>query len=318
MSRDRGARPQQIARMDNNGEILFACLEAKDIDQLKESGIKFLQSQLDLLVDWDLLIYNRKNKTYETTIHVYTPEKAEKIRQLVGSAVKELTDDLSPDTGNLKSYLKNINREKNLFAIFYAYVLHDYSMRQFGEEIYQKPQLNEKHPFWNGFAWAIYPVKKFNIGVTALPVEENKFFAVSAQTAPRPSFQQFLPFVKDVSTDCKIDDSELRKIFSDFGIFDTQGTLTIPVFEGEWPSKLEGMAKSVYAKTIELVDSKEMKELLNMETQAQAAMFIHYEIRYAFLKMMLEKNIMELPVDLENAENNSPKDIGSLLFLIKN
>ena len=114
-----------------------------------------------------------------------------------------------------------------------------------------------------------------------------------------------------------IDDPELKKVFSDLGIFDVQGNLTIPVFEGEWPARLENMAKKVYAKTIELVDSTEMKQILGMKTQAQAAMFIHYEIRYAFLSLLLEKGIIELPVDLDNADSNRPEDVGSLLFLIK-
>ena len=76
MSRERRVRPVQIARMDNNGEILLACLVAKTVDDLKSDGIKFKQSQLELLVDWALLEYDRKKKTYRTTIHVYGTEKA--------------------------------------------------------------------------------------------------------------------------------------------------------------------------------------------------------------------------------------------------
>jgi hypothetical protein len=318
MSRDRGTNPRLIARMDNNGEILLACLEAKKIEQLKAHGIKFLQSQLNLLIDWDLLKYDRNNKTYKTKIHVYGTEKAAEIRRLVGTAVIQLASDLGADIELLKSYLKKTNREKNLFSVLYAQILHDYSMKQFGEELYRRPQLSEEHPFWNGYAWAIYPIKKFNIGVIALPVEGNQFFAVSAATAPRPGFQQLLPFVKDVAIDNKIDDPELKKAFSGLGIFDTQGHLIIPVFEGEWPAKLENMAKKVYAKTIDLVDSTDMKQILGMETQAQAAMFIHYEIRFAFLSLLLEKGIIEMPVDLDNADNNNPEDVGNLLFLIKN
>jgi hypothetical protein len=317
MSQDRGTNPRQIARMDNNGEILLACLNAKNIEQLKAHGITFLQSQLNLLFDWDLLDYDRNKKTYKTKVHVYGAEKSTAIRRLVGTTVTQLESDLGADIELLKSYLKKINREKNLFSILYAQILHDYSMKQFGEEIYRRPQLSEEHPFWNGYAWAIYPVKKFNIGVTALPVEGNKFFAVSAPTIQRPGFQQFFSFIKDVSVDSKINDPELKNAFSDLGIFDAQGNLTIPVFEDEWPVKLENMAKKVFARTIDLVDSTDMKQILCMETQTQAAMFIHYEIRYAFLSLLLEKGIIELPVDLDNADNNNPEDVGNLLFLIK-
>lgn len=164
MSQERGARPGQIARLDNNGEILLACLEAKKIKQLKSSGIKFRQSQLELLVDWNLLAYDRKSKTYKTTIHVYGPEKAAAIRQLAGTVVAQLSEELKEDLELLKGHLKNIAREKSMFSVLYAYILHGYAMEQFGEEIYRKPQLSPKNPYWNGFAWAIFPHRKIRHG----------------------------------------------------------------------------------------------------------------------------------------------------------
>ncbi|MEE9501923.1 MAG: hypothetical protein V3V48_07595 [Candidatus Aminicenantaceae bacterium] len=317
MSRDREKRPVQIARLDNNGEILIACLEAKSVEQLISIGIKFQQSQLELLVDWNLLEYDRKNKTYKTTIHVYGTEEASAIRQLVSIAVEQLSNTLNADLISLKNHLEGIDREKSLFAILYAYVLHSFSMAQFGEELYQKPQLSEEHPFWNGYAWAIYPVKKFPIGVTYIPVEGNQFYAVSAATVPKLDFRQIIAFVKDVSTDNKVDDPELKKSLSAFDLCDDKGKLTIPIFKSDWSTKLENMAKKVYTKTIELSDSEEMKEILGMATQAQAAMFIHYEIRYAFLDYLLEKGTIKAPFDFKNADNNSQADVRNMLFVIK-
>jgi hypothetical protein len=150
-----------------------------------------------------------------------------------------------------------------------------------------------------------------------MPMETCRFFGVFSDAVPGPRFRQLIPFAEDVATDNKLDDPELQKSFSTFDLFNDQGELTIPVFEGEWPNRLENMAKHVYAKTIELVDSKEMQDILGMETRAQAAMFLHYEIRYAFLSHVLEKGVIEAPIDFENAEGNSPEDVGNLLFLMK-
>jgi hypothetical protein len=317
MSQDRGRRPVQIARMDNNGEILFACIEAKTIEQLKSAGLKFLQSQLELLVDWNLLEYDRKDKTFKTTIHVYGTDKAAAIRKQVRTEVIQLAATLDADLASLKNFLERLDREKNLFAILYGYVLHSYTMHQLREEIYQKPLLSEEYPFWKGYAWAIYPRKKFPTGVTFLPVEGNQFFFVSAATMTKLDLRQVMAFVKDVATDYKVDDPELIKSLSAFSLCDEEGKLTIPIIEKEWSTKLENMAKKVYAKTIELVDSEVMKEILDMETQAQAAMFLHYEIRYAFLNYLLEQGIIEAPVDFKNADNNSLTDVRNLVFLIK-
>ena len=89
---------------------------------------------------------------YKATIHVYGPEKIAKLRLQVGVSVEKLVKALDADLEALGNRLQEINREKNMFAVLYAYVLHGYAMNQFGEEIYRKPQLSEKHPFWNGFA----------------------------------------------------------------------------------------------------------------------------------------------------------------------
>ena len=317
MSQVRGNRPVQIARLDNNGEILLACLDPITTAGLKSKGIKFLQSQLELLVDWDLLEYDRKNKTYKTTIHVYGVEKTSVIRQQVDAVVKELTDGLNTDLVTLKNYLRQTASEKSLFAIFYAYVLHGYAMQQFSEEIYRKPQLSEEHPFWNGYSWAVYPAKKFKTGVISLPAEGNQFFIVPSDAIPRIDFRHITAFVKDIAADNRVDDPELIKSLSAFGLFDETGNLTVPVFDGIWSEKLESMAKTVYARIIELADSEEMKNILGMATQAQAAMFLHYEIRYAFLDYLLGNGEIPPPIDFENAANNSPSDVKNLVFLMK-
>jgi hypothetical protein len=317
MSQNRPLRPVQIARMDNNGEILFACVEAKTIEQLESIGITFRESQLELLVDWNLLEHNRKNKTYKTTIHVYGTLKSSAIRQQVRNAVAQLVTTLDDDLRSLGSHLAKIGREKSMYAILYAYVLHSYAMNQLGKEINQKPQLSEKNPFWNGYAWAIYPTQKYPTGVTFLPNEGNQFYFVSAAGVPRFDFQQMMAFVKDAAPDTQVDDPELRKSLSAYGICDNEGTLAIPVFENEWYEKLEKMAKTVYATTIELVDADEMKDILGMETQAQAAMFLHYEMRYAFLNHVLENGIIEAPADFKNSGNNSSANMRNLVFWIK-
>ena len=76
MSRERGVRPTDVARMDNNGEILLACLEPVSDEELESRGVKFLRSQLELLVDWNLLDYDAENESYETTVNVFGVEKA--------------------------------------------------------------------------------------------------------------------------------------------------------------------------------------------------------------------------------------------------
>jgi hypothetical protein len=317
MSRERDVRPLQIVRMDNNGEILYACLEAQTTDQLRSAGIEFRRSQLELLVDWGLLEYDGDVETYKTTIHVYGPEKIAEIRSRVRASVEHLAGVLSADLDSLKAYLRESGSEKSMFAVLYAYVLHAYAMDQFSEEIYREPQLSAGHPFWNGFAWALCPATNFPVGNIVFPVEDARFFAVRSNSIEGPGFQQYAELAKDVATDLKVDKQDLKNTFSSCDIFDESGRLTIPVFEGTWAAKLENMARRIYSETVALAESPEVQEFLGMSSQAQAAMFIHYEVRYAFLDHLLRSETIQTPIDFENGDRNGPDDIGSLVFLIR-
>ena len=71
------------------------------------------------------------------------------------------------------------------------------------------------------------------------------------------------------------------------------------------------------SETVALAESPEVQEILGMSSQAQAAMFIHYEVRYAFLDHLLRSETIQTPIDFENGDRNGPDDIGSLVFLIR-
>ena len=317
MSGDRGLRPADIVGMDGNGDILLACFEPKTVEELESGGTKFIRSQLELLTDWGLLKYSPEDKTYHTAVHVYGPEKSSAIRGLVSAGVERLSNLLETEIAALRNYLKESGREKSLFAVLYAYVLHGYSMDRFGPEIYQKPSLSAEHPFWSGFSWAVYPVRKFKVGPTRLPVDGVQFFSVRGEAVQGPDFQQLMSFAKDAAVDGRIDEPELLKAFADFGVSDDQGNLTLAVFEGEWPGRLEDMARSVYDETARLVRLPDMEDLLGMSSPVRAEMFIHYEVRYAFLRRLLDEGAVMEPFDFENEARNKPTDVGNLIFLIR-
>jgi hypothetical protein len=317
MSRDRGLRPADIVRLDNNGEILLGCVEPKSAEDLQSTGTKFIRSQLELLTDWSLLKYNAENKTYQTAVHVYGPEKSSAIRSLVSSGVERLADEMETDLAALRSYLQESGREKSLFAVLYAYILHGYSMDRFGPEIYQKPQLSAEHPFWDGFSWAVYPVRKFQAGPTHLQIDGVRVFFVRGEAVQSPGFRQLMSFAQDVAADGRIDDPEIIGAFADFDVADELGNLTVAVFEGEWSVKLEGMARSVYDETVRLTRLPDMENLLGMSSPVQAEMFIHYEVRYAFLLRLLDEGAVMEPFDFEDAARNKPTDVGNLIFLIR-
>ena len=187
--------------MDNNGDILQACVEPRTAEQLDASGIRHLRSQLELLRDWHLLEYDGASKTYRTTVHVYGPRAASAIRDMVGPGAAEVTGKLDADPAALRRHLGETRREKSLFAVLYAYVLHGYSMSRFSEEIYQKPQLSAERPFWNGYAWAISRPDRSTSLSMQLPVRRGPSHVLGATAVRGPDPPLWMRFAKDVAAD---------------------------------------------------------------------------------------------------------------------
>lgn len=316
MSPSRGITPAAITRMDNNGELLIACYEPRTAVELKSKGICFTQSQLEVLTDWNLLAFDVKNKTYKTTVHIFGPQETAEIRRIVGQGLDGLEDMLEPDLTEVRQYLVDSGHGESLFSVLYAYVLHAYTMDQLMEEISQKPALSAEHPFWNGFSWAVYPPWKFDIAPMHFAAEGTDFYALGGAAVRGPGLRDLLPLIKEVAIDRRIDNPELRKAFSAYGIVDKEGRLTVPIFEGIWSDRLENMARNVYERTAAIAATTEMKEILGMSTPSNAEMFIHYEVRMAFLDHLLKEGALATPINFENPEENSPADFSRLLFLI--
>ena len=71
-----GASPQNIINLDNNGDILLACISGKTIDQIKSMEINFTASQIRLLKDWRLI--KEENKILKTTFPILNADKTRK------------------------------------------------------------------------------------------------------------------------------------------------------------------------------------------------------------------------------------------------
>lgn len=149
-----------------------------------------------------------------------------------------------------------------------------------------------------------------------MPGEGKKLYIVSAKAVTGPKLKQIMELAKAISVDGNINNPELQKTFEEFDILDKQGKLTIPVFDAEWSEKLEDMAEKVYAKIFELTKYQKTADILGVLTPAQAAMFLHYEVRYTFLSTLLENGNITAPLDFNDSTINKPADVGNMIFLM--
>lgn len=110
--------PRPVIKMDNNWEILLACLSEKTKEELKEIGISFTDSQIMLLQTMRLL--EAKEEKLKTTMPILGSVKMRSLRKKMRDLNFKIEPELRSDVDALKTELKKIGREENIYTILFS------------------------------------------------------------------------------------------------------------------------------------------------------------------------------------------------------
>lgn len=228
--------PQNIIDLDNNGEILLACITGKTVDEIKSLGIDFNESQIRLLKDWKLL--EEDGKLLKTAFPILNADKTEKLRNFSRNIANTLSPNLSDQIKLLAKELRLLGREKNIYTILFSYVMDDLVWIRFVENklVTEREVTDEKH-FWNGVIWAVYPPRNFSCGTNSI---SDKGVSLKVNWSEK-IIKKMYPFVADwknlgkmfddLAEKGKIVNDDAKKVFSPFNLFDSLGQFTVPIIE---------------------------------------------------------------------------------------
>ena len=321
-----GSSPQNIINLDNNADILLACISGKSIDDIKSMKIDFTESQIRLLKDWRLL--KEENNTLKTTFPILNAEKTKRLRNYSKNISSPLGQYLKDDIINLTKELKSIGREKNIYSILFSYVLDGLVWDLFIERNkLNKREITNEKPFWSGVVWASYPPRDFSCGTNSI---SDQGVSLNVNWSEK-TIKKMIPFVADWENFGKmfddyleigkVDNEKAKQVFLPFGLFNSSGEFTIPVIEeikGNSLFEISYIIADEIAQQVSLlINLSELKNSFEFVDEEQTLVIAYHEIMWDLLKYFEEQNLIQKPVAFANPDEAESKDISDLVFFIK-
>ena len=261
-----GSSPQSISKLDNNSEILIACIDGKTREQLKSANIRFNESQIKLLKTWRIL--KEDKKILKTGFPILAAKRTQRLRAYTKTVAPKIGRLIEPKISELVTNLKSIHRESNTYSIVFSYVLDGLVWKNLErKKILDERNITAESPFWNGEVWALYPSRKFSMGNNNI---SDKGVTMKVNWT-RKAIPKMMPFVADFKNLLKmfdnyiemeeVRDEEAKKVFAPFNLFDKNGKMTIPII-------IETSNNSIYKSSRQISELvvREIPNLLNLET----------------------------------------------------
>jgi hypothetical protein len=321
-----GSTPDNIVQLDNNEKLLLALQTPQTLSQLKERGFTFSQSQIQLLLDWQLV--REKEGIYETAFPILDSARTASLQQRMKEHARATIIEIADKISELKSALAISGRAKTVYTLLFSYVLDDLVWRQFeNKKVLRPKQTTTEHPFWGGTFWAVTPRRKAFCGTNSI---SDKGFSLEVNWAPN-AIPLMTPFVSDWKdqvkmfdefvTNGKVTDQQAKAVFGPFGVFDSDGHPTIPVITEDpddpmyrYCLELAGM---VSKRVLHEVGEDDLGDSIGCKDKEQTLVIAYHEWMWEFLDECEADGLIAKPLAFAHPEIATSADIGDLIFLVK-
>ena len=316
--------PQAVVRVDNNWEILLACLEGKTKSELQAAGIDFRDSQLMLLLAMQFL--ELRGNRLKTTLPILGAKKMGALREEMRALAVKMDIELRPAIEALRTELNNTGRESSTYTILFCYALDSLPWDYFEEKDLVFPmQRSLEKPLWNGVYWAYYPERETRCGTNSLSDQGVTFKLNWSEEPIKKIFRYFNwnklgALLEDYLENGRIVDEALRKNLAETGIFDSVGKLTIPIIIEREDNQLYSACREVADKTANLflrnLDLERLKTEFDFNNDERAIVVSYHEWMWEYLDYLEKEGLVRRPFAFSNPEEAGPEDIGALLFVV--
>ena len=321
-----GQSPQQIIKLDNNGDILLACIEGSTRDQLKASGVPFVESQIELLETWRLIEEQEGN--LKTAFPILDSLKAKRLREATKAVVPALSRQLEPDISKLVALLDKSGRKRNAYTILFSYILDDLVWESFKERnLLEQRVITAEMPLWAGEVWAVYPPRAFSMGTNSV---SDKGVSLKVNWTER-AIPKMMPFVADIKTFLamfddlvqkgRVEDAQAKKVFAPFDLFDSSGRFTVPIITAGSSDPLyqlsEELAREVADRVPALLDLDSLGKEFGFRDNKQALVIAYHELMWDLMDQLESKRIVQKPIALAAPDKAKQSDIADLVFIVR-
>ena len=321
-----GPLPQNIVRMDNNGEILLACRAGETRGQLGRARIDHSESQIQLLKDWRLL--QEDAGVLRTQVPVLPPPETLALRARMRKHAAVIASHIRGDLRALTAQLKAVGRDRNTFAVLFSYVLDGLVWEQLNQRgLVKERKLSVEEPLWSGVFWASYPPRSFTCGTNS-ERRGNKELFISWSRSSRQLMKPFLAdwrsvsrMFEQLSSGGRVTDTGLRRLFAPYELFDQQGRFTGPVLKEVSGDPLYERSLAIAARVAEdverRIDPARVSSELGLGNEQAALVIAYHELMWELLDNLERAGALRRPAFFAAPERARPADFGDLILIVE-
>jgi hypothetical protein len=321
-----GDSPHSIVRLDNNRDLLFALREGQTTEQLRKEGWTFSDSQIRLLVDWQLA--DRTSSGVVTTrMPLISGETAQRLRRLSASLGNEIGAAIKGDVAEIAAALQSLGRQGSSFSIVFSYILDGLVWEECERRGLLLPhKLSADTPLWTGVFWGIHPRRPLSCGTNSIDKDNttlkiNWSRAAKQKMGPVMSDWESLQMLTDeIAKGRRVKKRELVELFSPYGIVDANGALKIPVLDETLDDPLSDKAKRLAERIAELIVSglklDEVSTLLGLNKREDALVIAYHEVMWDLLESMERDGTLARPTLFKSPEDTKTQDVADVMFVV--
>lgn len=311
--------PSSIVSADNNLQLLLSLksgLTRKQLDSLK---IPYLRSQLLLLESY--LLINKTDGIYKTTIPILGVEETARLRKQSQLTASKIYPEIEKECRDLVTHLTNQNRLNNAYSILYSYVLDGLIWAQFEKEgIVEKWDTTG---MWSGNYWFLTPKRAADCGGTNCSTKENFAFKWNWSYVEKvtdglgdKNIEALFPLAQGNT----IPNKEIINEFADYGFFDKDLRLSIPVINEKENNDLYSLSKKIIDRLLptfkEKADVEQLKTSYRFNNNSETVVVFYHEVMYELMNLLLEKQVIQLPTAFKSPDKATLKDAADLCFIV--
>lgn len=311
--------PSSIVSADNNLQLLLSLkngLTRKQLDSLK---IPYLRSQLLLLESYRLI--NKTDSIYKTAIPILDSEQTSRLRTQSLFTANMIYPEIEKECRELVAYLATQNRLNNAYSILFSYVLDGLIWTRFEKEGIVEEW--DTTGIWSGNYWFLTPRREVDCGGTNYLTKENFAFKWNWSYSEKvtdelwnKNIEALFPFALRNT----IPNKEIINEFADYGFFDNDSRLTIPVINEKENNYLHSLSLKIIDKLLltfkARTDFEQLKTSYQFTNTSETVVVFYHEVMFDLMDLLIEKQIIQLPTAFKSPEKATLKDAADLCFIV--
>lgn len=311
--------PSTIVNADNNWQLLLAMKNGVTLKQLDSLKIPYIKSQLLLLISQRLL--KKNDGIYKTVIPILDSKQTSLLRKQSQHVANEIYPEIEQECRELVEFLSKQNRSDNAYSILFSYVLDGLIWGQFEEEGIIEEMDNSGT--WSGNYWFLTPKRPVDCGGTNSVSYDNFAFYWNwsySEKVTNGLWQKNIEALFPLAQENSIPDREILNEFAEYGFFDKDLRLTIPVINEKENNNLYSLSLKIIDRLLltfkAKTDIEQLKTDYGFDNSSETAVIFYHEVMFDLMDSLIGNQVIQLPNAFKSSDKATFRDAADLCFIV--